>query len=462
VPERKINGGSSKKDVSSAVNSSRVRRRIEERGKKLRIFGISMGVIACLIFMAAGTVMGVLYHSKFIRTTFNNNKLAILTGLLNGNILQNWTPAVQFKNRPYINILVLGVDRDWTNKDTMSVAGARSDSMLVAHIDFANNRITGITIPRDSAVYIPGYTGVHKINAACSWGGAPLSVKTVEQSLDIPIDATVELNISGFQDIVDAIGGIDLYVDKNLNYDDNWGHLHIHLKKGFQHLDGYQAMGFVRIRHCDSDFMRSERQHEFIEALREKIESPSVFLKLPQVIDKIRNQLTTIGLSDDQMLTVANFARQLPKQDIKLEMLPSFEGPSFVSIDADKSAAMIKRIFYADQPDAIVNVNVPSPEHVAELNAPYERGGGYHYIRRRNVIVRRQEVVSKTKKKEPVTDLNSSTAGTDVQTPSNTGTEPPPSSGSVENPVQTPPQTPSPEPSPEKDNGGGGAAEGNR
>src|SRR5205807_9350050 len=125
-----------------------------------------------------------------------------------------------------------------------------------------------------------------KINAAHNFGGPELTNETIQQAFGVSADAWVVLNFEGFQQIVDAIGGIDVDVSKKLDYDDNWGNLHIHLKPGYQHLNGYQAMGFVRMRHSDSDEMRSKRQHEFMEAMRSKVKAPGTWMSLPEMFNK--------------------------------------------------------------------------------------------------------------------------------------------------------------------------------
>src|SRR5439155_21810551 len=127
---------------------------------------------------------------------------------------------------------------------------------------------------RDTAVQIPGRRYISKINAAHAFGGPELTAQTINDVFHIPIDAYVVINFDGFKKIVDAVGGIDLNVEKRLKYDDNWGHLHVNLFPGYQHLSGEKAMGYVRIRKLDSDFNRSKRQHAFLEAVRTKLKSP--------------------------------------------------------------------------------------------------------------------------------------------------------------------------------------------
>ena len=321
-------------------------------------------VFACLFFMFAGAGISVLRRSQTIRDAMGG----LVTGVAHGQLDYVWLPGNQFPEKKSMNVLILGCDHDYDDKDQIvKNAWGRSDSIMMARFDFAGNRIDALTIPRDTAVRIPGHRGVHKINAAHSYGGPALSVETIKQIFGIDADAVIEVNFEGFQEIVNALDGIDLNVEKKLDYDDNWGHLHIHLKPGQQHMNGYQAMGYVRMRHSDTDEMRSKRQHNFIESMRTKAKQPSTFGKLPSAVDSLSDSIKHYSMSRDQLFALINFARKLPKENINIETLPSFEGPSFVTVDAGKSEETIKRLFFADRRVAL-NINTPDPNHMREQN----------------------------------------------------------------------------------------------
>lgn len=341
----------SRQSADSTISRGEVRRR------RWRKAGYTAGVIACLFVATIGSVFGYFYWgSKF----FRDNGLRMAWDTIGGDPLRNWTPERQFPNRATMNVLVLGVDHDYDNKDQIvRNTWGRSDSILLARVDFLKGTVSALTIPRDSAVRLPGYKGIHKINAAHSYGGPQLTVDTIKSVFGVSADAVVSVNFEGFQQIVDAIGGVDVDVTKPLNYDDNWGNLHVHLKPGFQHLTGYQAMGFVRIRKLDSDEMRSKRQHEFLEALRSKVKTRETFMALPKIIDTLADNLTEHNITRDQMYTLINFARTLPKENIHVETLPSTEGRRFVTIDPAKSKDVIERIFF---PNQVVALNIEAPK----------------------------------------------------------------------------------------------------
>nr|WP_231960981.1 LCP family protein [Amycolatopsis thermoflava] len=155
--------------------------------------------------------------------------------------------------------------------------GQRTDTMMIAHLPDNDTKPTLVSLPRDSEVAIPGH-GTSKINAAFSIGGAPLLVKTVEQATGLRIDHYAEIGFGGFANIVDAIGGVDMCVDKEM-HDTVTG---ITIPAGCQELDGAHALGFVRMRHSDatprSDLDRVENQRKFIGALVSQISSPGTLL----------------------------------------------------------------------------------------------------------------------------------------------------------------------------------------
>lgn len=344
----------------------------QQRGNPWARAGRILGITWCLLSMGTGAVLGHFYwNSAAIRGMLGRSWPRIIGDVFRGRPLDNWTPDRQFPGQTAFNVLVLGADRDWDDygRQITSTHG-RSDSILIVRVDFAAKTVRALTIPRDTAVHIPGHRGIHKINAAHAFGGPDLTVDTIKQVLGITIDAYVTIDIQGFVRVVDALGGIDLNIEKRLKYDDNWGHLHINLFPGYQHLTGYQAMGYVRMRHSDSDEMRSKRQHAFLEALRTKIKSPSTFGVLPELLDKIRGSLKVGRLTDEQLFTLANFARSLPRENVEVETLPSEEGPSYVTIYTEKSEALIQRMF-----GVTYSIDAPDPGSVRSMNSRYDGSG---------------------------------------------------------------------------------------
>jgi LCP family protein required for cell wall assembly len=153
-------------------------------------------------------------------------------------------------------------------------AGQRTDTIVLVHT--GSGPTLTMSIPRDSAVPIPGY-GTTKINAAFAYGGPKLLVKTIEQDTGIHIDHYVEIGLGGFVNIVDSVGGITICPNHTMN--DRLAGLHV--KKGCQHADGRVALAYARSRHADprlGDIARGGQQREVMAAVGHKALSPWTFL----------------------------------------------------------------------------------------------------------------------------------------------------------------------------------------
>lgn len=158
---------------------------------------------------------------------------------------------------------------------TGRAAGQRTDSMMLLHIPEGSDKATLVSLPRDSAVTIPG-NGRNKLNAAYTIGGPKLLVRTVETVTGVHVDNYMEIGFAGFVDIVDAIGGVEINVRADID-DPKAG---LKLKKGPQELTGAQALGYVRTRKGGAlpDFERTKRQRQFLGAVVKKAASPGVLI----------------------------------------------------------------------------------------------------------------------------------------------------------------------------------------
>ncbi|TCC03908.1 LCP family protein [Kribbella soli] len=150
----------------------------------------------------------------------------------------------------------------------------RTDSIMLMHVPKSGPTVL-ISIPRDSAVNIPGTEGKQKINAAFNKGPA-LLIQTIENNTGLRIDHYVEVGFGGFASVIDSVGGINMCLPKAMKDKD----AHIDLPAGCQELDGVNALGYVRSRKADgkNDFGRTERQRQMVGAVAKKAASPSTFL----------------------------------------------------------------------------------------------------------------------------------------------------------------------------------------
>lgn len=253
----------------------------------------------------------------------------------------NWfvPPDYAFAGRDRLNILVVGADYDYDNKARPLPRPARSDTILIVSLS-RDGEASILSIPRDTVVRFNGK--LHKINAAHAIGGPELLRQVIEEQFGIQIHHFVQITFDAFVKLVDLVGGIDLFVEYDMHYDDNWGKLHIHLQRGFQHLNGEQALGFVRYRskgykkfcpkckvkitHWDprGDLGRVERQQLFLKELAKKLLQPRMVTKLPQLAS-IAYRYVATDMSVRALLSLANFARQLNLDNIKTATLPGIE-----------------------------------------------------------------------------------------------------------------------------------------
>ena len=177
-----------------------------------------------------------------------------------------------------VNVLVLGVD----NREGDI---GRSDTIFVMSLDREENVATMLSIPRDSYVPIPG-RGWDKINHAYAYGKGKLTRRTVENLLNIEIDYLVEVDRKGVEKMIDAIGGVEIDVEKRMYYEDPWdddGGLVIDLEPGLQTLDGEEAIQYIRYRDKEGDIGRARRQQKFLAAAMDSIASPFTLVRLPRI-----------------------------------------------------------------------------------------------------------------------------------------------------------------------------------
>lgn len=177
------------------------------------------------------------------------------------------------KKDPF-SVLMLGVDE---RKDD----SGRSDTMIVITVNPEKQTMKMLSIPRDTRTEIVGHDTVDKINHAYAFGGVPMAVDTVENFLNIPIDYYVFINMEGFLQIIDTLGGVTIDNDMDLTFDD------YHYPKGEITLDGNEALIFSRIRYEDprGDFGRQIRQRQIIEAVMKKASTPSTLLKATDMLN---------------------------------------------------------------------------------------------------------------------------------------------------------------------------------
>ncbi|MGP5164304.1 LCP family protein [Arthrobacter rhombi] len=202
-----------------------------------------------------------------------------------------------------MNILLLGSDSGGGSGSTENLKGVpnsgRSDTIMLVHIPDDRKGAYVTSIMRDTWVPIPG-EGTHKINSAFSYGGVPKAVETIESLLDTRIDHVASVDMEGFKGLTDALGGVDVNVP--IAFSTNNGKKDYHFDAGTQHLDGDNALAFVRERKSfkDGDYQRVKDQQIFIKAVMNKVLSRGT-LTNPGKLSDVVNELSPFVAVDDTL-----------------------------------------------------------------------------------------------------------------------------------------------------------------
>ncbi|MCL5291655.1 MAG: LCP family protein [Actinobacteria bacterium] len=241
-----------------------------------------------------------------------------------------------------VTFLVVGSDSRGKDK-------GRSDTLMILRLNPRKKVASLISIPRDMRVEIPG-NGTDKINAAYSLGGAELTIETVQQFTGLEMNHFIEVDFQGFKRLVDSLGGIDIDIrppngrsrlkDPEIDLD---------IPRGMQHLNGDEALKFVRVRHVDDDFGRVERQQQFLRAVFEKAVKPSSLAKLPQLAEIVTDNVRTdSGLGLREMLAYGQLLRSIPRENVRMATLPGdsqmMGGVSYVVPQYDKMDWLLGRL----------------------------------------------------------------------------------------------------------------------
>lgn len=249
-------------------------------------------------------------------------------------------------NRPVCggppSMIILALGSDTREQDyTQAYDEGRADVIRIARIDFLDPKLTVISFPRDAWVYIPEIVAARggltheKLNAAFRFGhpqtgfyngaggGVQLLARTIEENFGIRADHYVVVSMQVFIDMVDAIGGIDLYLEQDVDGSPRLGGSDFgYYPAGWNHLDGEMALKFSRIRKVDSDFERSNRQSQVLCAFQEKLISPDSIARLPELVSAFIGQVNT-DLSPALIAQLSCLALKLDGERIFLASMPA-------------------------------------------------------------------------------------------------------------------------------------------
>ncbi|PYE48557.1 LCP family protein [Paenibacillus barcinonensis] len=267
-----------------------------------------------------------------------------------GNSNASLVEIPKWEGQERVNILLIG-------GDSRGDDAGRSDSVMIASIDPVSKKAHLFSVLRDTYVEIPGH---HKsrLNAAFSYGGAELTKQTVSNLLGIPIQHYVYTDFTGFMALVDALGGVDIDVEKDMYYTSKADkHMYdIDLKKGLQHMDGNTALQYVRFRHdATSDFTRTQRQRIFMTELAKKMQSSTSLFKIPEILEAVAPYIQT-DLSPTQMLKLASLGFDIRVNEMHQQQIPPNRlltneragNAQVLGVNVPKLQAYIQRLFEED------------------------------------------------------------------------------------------------------------------
>jgi len=260
------------------------------------------------------------------------------------------------------NILLLGSD----SRDPDNTSGSRSDTIIVAHLTKDKSSAQLISIPRDTWLHVPkSADGKHgnadaKINASYAWGGIPLVVQTVEGFTGVRIDHVAIIDFAGFQQIIDALGGIDVNIEKNFTS------IHPPFRKfvkGMQHLNGAEALDYSRQRHqfADGDFARIRHQQDVIKAILDKASSGGLLTNPGKLNDFLKGAASAVSV--DKTMSIIDMGsqfRHLRSGNLTFVTNPSsgtgnVSGQSVVFADKTKDKALWTAVQNDSVPDILKN-----------------------------------------------------------------------------------------------------------
>ncbi|MDD3925929.1 MAG: LCP family protein [bacterium] len=251
-----------------------------------------------------------------------------------------------FQGKKEFTILLVGVDGVKEHQ--------RTDTIMLARMNLETRHMGILSIPRDSRVEIPGY-GTEKVNAAFAHGGIELTKETLKSVIGLPVDYYITVNFEGFKSFIDALGGVDVVVDKRMRYRDRSQNLNIDLQPGPQHLNGEQAMGFVRFRHdVMGDITRIGRQQQFVKAVSKRFMCAYNIARMPSLLEQLRDNVET-DMPTKDLIALAKIVKKEDQLAMKSATLPgvptNIGGVSFWQIDPEAVYKTVNDTFFPPSTD---------------------------------------------------------------------------------------------------------------
>ncbi len=278
---------------------------------------------------------------KRLRTPILILLLTIISILLNIDIDKALPiPIKELASGEPINILLLGID---ARPDEIR---ARSDTIILVSINHTINKAALVWIPRDTRISSPNKS--KKINMVNQLQGPEASCQVVEKLLGTNVDYYILTNFSGFEKIIDILGGVYMDVDINLSSPSS----HVYLTKGYQRLSGKEALKYARYRGApDGDIGRTQRQQRLLSALIKQTLQKDTIVKIPDILSTLQENVQT-NISAGNMLYLANIVLKIDDSNLVTQTLPgysytdTYSGASYWEVDRQIALSILDSLFH--------------------------------------------------------------------------------------------------------------------
>lgn len=310
---------------------------------------------------------------RFLRVFFS--WLVIFSVVIGGGVYiisEKVLPEAELENieeaKEELTFLVMGVDA----ADKESAEKQRTDTIMLCRYVPETGKIAVLSIPRDTRTLIPGY-GREKLNHAHAYGGPELTVRAVNNLLDMNIKHYVRVDYNLVNEVVDSLGGVEVDVPMDMYYTDPYADppLVIDIEEGLQTLDGEKAMQFLRFRkgYTDQDLGRIEAQQSFIKSAMEEAMSPRNLIKLPSMIKSGMDNIET-NIPTSTMLSYVMDLKNINPENVQMATLPGeadmIDEVSYFLMDDEGAATLMDKMFYTREIVSLEDLNNDESEENQE------------------------------------------------------------------------------------------------
>ena len=358
----------------AATRHMRQRQDFNTSSRRWMFWGLT-GILVITVLTLLGATLSLLDPLTGVFTSINHKQGFSLGGTEKapGDL---WNNSSQYRLSRPVNILVMGIDPvpGAVDGSPQSFNGP-SDTMLLLRLAPDDNSIRVVSLPGDSQVQIPEI-GLAKLSLTNARGGSALAARVVSRSLyNVPIHRYVRVPMSAFRELVEQLGGVDVFVPQRMSYIDASQQVKVDLAPGWQTLNGDQAEQFARFRDAGmgGNISRVQRQQLLLKALRNRLISSVAIPRLSHLVKIIQKQVDT-NLSLEEMLALVNFNLKVEPENFQMVLLPGSlstlsQDPNSYWLDLAGQNRVMSRYFGLSPADGTSDTRSPDTLKIAVQNA---------------------------------------------------------------------------------------------